>query len=289
MIHPRSLRWVPVVALCWIAGSASAQSERPTAAILRTTVTGEIPDGLDGTLERALRARVTALGIDLRGSVALDLGDVQLALGCEGETPTCLDAVATELGARNLLLPNLDRAGSQLVLSIARFDADTQETRRVDRRASIEEAATLLDALDGVLGELFAGALPSTASAPTATPRTIDGASVAGASIVMGAGVIAAAVGIALGVASADEARRYAMQPTSTEAEADRAVALYRSASDLALGANVLFTIGGTALVGGAIWLLATLTSGAPAEVPVSAFVTEGGGGLAIAGTWGQP
>lgn len=265
----------------------------PTASLLSTAASEGVRGGLSGAVDRLLRSRLDALEVvAVQGSVALDIADVQLALGCVGETPECLAQVAAQIGVAVLILPNLDRAGDELVLSVARFDAADGQLRRAVRRARGDQAETeILDAIDGALRELFD--LPPAALEPDPDPEDVDAPATTPTrqpdpvlpSITLGAGVAVLGAGIVTGVLHRGEADAYAVPPSTAEDVAERQ-GHRRSAEDLALATNVLVVAGGAIAAAGVVWLLVELLGGgAPAQqARVTPFVGHEVAGLAIGG-----
>ncbi|MGE0791336.1 MAG: hypothetical protein AB7S26_37020 [Sandaracinaceae bacterium] len=278
---------------CFSISAAQAQDRQP-AAVLATEVAAPSDARLGSTLDRALRARIEAIGaVEPRGSVALNLADVQLALSCEGESQTCLTAVCHELAVRYLVIPNLDRIGAQLVLSIGLFDSQSQGAmRRVERQASGESAAnTLLDGLDAQLRELFgeigggdtsepdpdpdpdpegdASSDPIEAP-PPATGGGIDAGRLGAAIAVDVLGLTGLGLGIGFGLSAEERTDAYANAQVANAQDAANALALYRNATDHALLANVFFVTGGVVLAAGLVWTIIELASGSDASESAS-------------------
>ncbi len=272
--------------------SADAQ-DRPSAAVLETEVSGA-PADTGGAVDRMIRARLDGLDVVRTASgVALDLSEVQLALGCVGETPECLGPVANELNVQVLLIPHLDEADGELILTIARFDREAGTIERVVRQASGEQARTqLLDAIEGQLRELFG--LPPPVEPPPVGGDPVEhpppsGGLSAGPFILLGVGAAALGVGIGLGVAASDADSEYRnLPPPETAQDATDAGAVYSRWETFAITADVLFVAGGLAAAGGLAWLIIELTSqpssGSTAVTPV---LGPGLAGLSVSGTWG--
>jgi len=303
MVPSHEVRAAPALllgALLWVAAarSAAAQPEQ-SAAVLATTATDGVDPEVTESFDRLIRSRVGAHGgLRLQGSVALGLEDVQLALGCEGETQACLGAVAREIGVRYLFLPNLDRIGSELILSVALFDLEADEgPRRVSRRASGEDAAAaLVDEIDGLLAELLGAPDPDPEPDPEPDPYPdpdpeptpasgIDAGRAGGAGAVLGAGVIGLAIGVGFGVAALDGQAQAEAIRTDSEALANEAADRLRDAQDQALVANVMFVAGGVLAAAGAAWLIVELVSGGGSDdVAVAPAVGPGLAGLVVGG-----
>jgi len=295
-------RLLGVIALCSCLLGASvtaAQDEPPAASLLRTSTAEGVRGGFGGAIDRIVRTRLDALEVvRIRGSVALDVSEVQLALGCVGETPECLGQVAQQLDVQVLLLPNLDRAGDELILSVAVFRASDGDLSRVVRRASGSDAETqLLDAVDGLLRELF-GLPPAEEEEPglevgqgsgegTATPVTPAPAepAIAGPAIVLGVGAAALIGGIVTGALFLGEEEGYREVPQTPADVADRD-AHRESAETLALTTNILLIGGGAVAAAGVVWLAIELAGaggdGDTALVPILGPQTAG---LSLSGT----
>lgn len=284
----RALVWCSLLLL---APSTTWAQERPRAAILETQAAGNTGDTA-GAVDRMIRARLDNLEVvETAGGVALDLGEVQLALGCVGETAECLAPVADELSVRLLVIPQLDRTDDELMLSIAVFDREDGSIDRAVRRAGGERArADLLDAIDGQLRELFGlPALPPPEEPVTTQPQPpAPSGPGAGSFVVMGAGAVALAVGAGLGVAFLDAHGEWQDARPTTSAEVDAAEDAFARAESFAIAADVLFVAGGLALAGGLTWLLVELL-GAPSSgdtTSISPIVGPALAGLAVSGEW---
>lgn len=300
---PRCATALAGIALLLLPSLTEAQEE-PSAALLATAVGSSADAPLGSSLDRVLRSRLDALDVvEVRGSVALNLADVQLALACEGESESCLSAVSAELGVRLLIVPNLDRVGTDLLLSVALFDATgNASARRVARRARGDRAASeLLDQLDGLLAELFEieptpirdpeqHVLPPVV--PPEAPSRPSGSAVDGG--VLAAGLVVSAVGLGLvglgvgfGISSGDRADLYARTAIDSDMAATVALAHYREAADQASLANVFFVTGGVVLAAGVVWTLVELAVGGSTSetARLVPFATPDTMGLALSGS----
>lgn len=255
-------------ALVLIAPTFARAQDRPRASLLATAASPGVGEGLSGAVDRLLRSRIDRLGVlNVQGSVALDIAEVQLALGCVGETAECLSPVAEQVGVEVLILPNLDRAAEEVVLSIGRFDARDGQLRRVVRRVRGEQAETeLLDSIEGALRELFDLPMPEEDSIaldeiepPPVTPP--PGPDLTLPAVTLGAGAAVLGAAIVTGVLFQAEADAYALPP-ETEADVAERQEHRRSADDLALATNVLAIAGGVIAGAGAVWLLVELLGG---------------------------
>jgi hypothetical protein len=228
----------------------------PRAAALPATAAGPELEPLAGALDRVLRAELDQLKVvDTAGTPALALGELQLAVGCVGETPACLAAVAKQLEVEILVLTNLDRAGDQTVLTIAVFDLKKSTIKRGVRRGSGAKAeADLLGGVDPLLRELFG--LPAALPRPVAKIDPNAGKELPLPALVVGGiGGVALLTGGIFGAMSSSTENAYAEAPVNSKAEIDAAIELRDRASSQATTANVLFALGGAAIVTGAILL----------------------------------
>lgn len=298
--------------------SAGAAQEPPRTAVLQTAVGAEADAGLGAAVERVIRARVDALGVvTVAETPPLSLPDVQLAVGCVAETEACLAMVTGQLGVDALLLPTVDRADSTLVVGITFFDSrNGGSSRRTVRRASGDDAVNeLLGSVDGMLREIFGlppaeeppdisayvdgdGSGAAAAGRPGAATGAGGGAAGGGTPpdrsmspvpfIVAAAGGALLVGGGVLGLVAKATEDEYAATSTRTREGVDEAIELRESAETQAMIANVLFGVGGAALVVGAVLLVLELDSGTEAEpagdVAIAPVVGPGLAGVAIGG-----
>jgi hypothetical protein len=286
-----------ILVLCAVLAPRAFAQDRPSGAVLETQTGNGVPEGTGGAVDRMVRARLDGLNVVRTSSgVALDLSEVQLALGCVGETVECLGPVADELSVRLLLIPHLDRTDEELMLTIALFNRQDGTLHRAIRRASGPNARTdLLDAVEGLLRELF-GLPPPTDAEPHGRGADGGGGSLgggggldAGPFVLMGVGVAALAIGIGLGVASQDKQTEWqTAPPPMTDAEVDSLHHIYGRAEAYAISADVLFVAGGLAAAGGLVWMIFELTSGGPHtdETVFAPWVAPNALGLSTFGRW---
>lgn len=268
--------------LIFAAPAAAQEAELPAAAVLETHASASVPEGTSGAVDRMIRARLDGLSIVRTSSgVALDLSEVQLALGCVGETAECLTPVANELSVRLLLIPSLDSTDGELMLTITVFDRENATLRRALRQASGENARTqLLDAIDGQLRELFG--LPPPPEVETPVPSNDPSPF---PFVVMGVGVATIGIGGAMAALFVDAQSRYEMQMPRTRAEVDEANAIYAEAEAYAIAADVLFAAGGAIAIAGLVWMILDLTD-SPSEESAALvpWIGPGIAGLAMQG-----
>ena len=246
--------------------TAPARAQNAAPAVLLATG-GEPQSAVDSVIHGALEKVAVVKIVALPG---MDLEAVQLALDCVGETVPCLETVAAHSGARVVISPTLQRAASELVLSVLSFNMQGGEIRRVVRRESSE--AELLDAVPQMLRELFDLPQPRGAESPAQASQASAGVPL-GPLILAGAGVAALGAGIAMGVVMNDQESEYERMSMSVDSrpEADAANHARSVGESQALAADVLFAVGGAAIVAGAIWFVVDVSDRDEAE-PTTAF-----------------
>jgi hypothetical protein len=273
-----------------VQAEGDSNARRPTAVLLATA--GAPTDG--EALDSVLHAALEELGVvNITAQPGMDLGAVQLALDCVAESAQCLQAVAAQSGVQMLIAPKVQRTAAELIFSLLRFDTRDGQMRRVLRRqrGHVLNAATL-DALPGMLRELFelaakseavvaapvppvAAPLPSAATAPVASvapplpdaPIDLESRSrplPVAPLILAGAGVLVVGGGIVAGLMMQQTQADYDKLRPSTTSEmdlVDSAVQKRRSGETLATLANVLFVLGGATVAAGGIWLAVELST----------------------------
>jgi hypothetical protein len=259
---------LPAGRLAWIVKSMAAalllapatvragDAEPPTAAVLQTTATDGRDAGAAGAIERVVRARLDALEVvRVTGTPALGLADLQLAVGCMGETAACLRAVADQVGVDALILSHLDRTGDALVLTITHFDARQGKRASVVRRERGQGATNrLVGGVDAQLRQLFK--LP-----PPIAPDEVAGLEGdRGRSplpiLVLGTGAAALAAGGVVGFISRKTHDDYASTEVRTVADAERAQSLLARSERQARAAHALFGVGGGLVLTGVVLLV---------------------------------
>ncbi len=256
---------------------AAAQSG-PRTAVLQTKASVGVPEGFGDALERVVRARLDALHpVRVAATPDLDLADLQLAVGCVGESDQCLRAVAEQLRVDALLIPNAEQAGDTLVAGITYFDGRPGgTTKHVVRRATGEGADNeLLDAVDPMLREVFDLPPPTAAeqAALRAQSHTVRAeaahASGPGGSgpqateptspvhlvpfVVGGLGVAALVVGAVFGGLSSSNEDAWSTAPTGTGPQVDAALTLRDRARGQATAANIMLGVGAGLIVVGTV------------------------------------
>lgn len=297
---------------CAAASPAARAQDLPRAAVLSPAIQDEADAGLASALERVLRARLDALDVvEVEGTPALNLPDLQLAVGCVAETDACLAAVARQLEVDALVIPTIDRAGDALVASVEYFVAEGAETRRAVRRAEGERAPNeLLAQVDPMVRELFdlpppeepiepeeLGIDPDPGDGqarreppPAPEPPPEEGVSPV-PFVVGGAGLAAVAGGVVFGLLSESSEGDWSDAPKNTMAQVDAAHELRERAEAQALVANVLLGVGGAAVVAGAALFVLELDGGdeepPPGGVAVAPWLSPGAAGVVATGRFG--
>lgn len=258
------------------------------AVLLRTEAGSGVDDGMARGFDRVLRERLTALDVvEIEGSVELDLEQVQLALGCIGESAACLGAVAAETESEVLVFASIERTGSTYVVSAQRFDREGDSLRRAVR--TVDSDAGVLEAADPLVRELW--------DLPAPTPLTEGGGDDpvdrapprAGISpwppVLLGLGAATlVAGGVALGIGFGDRDAYVAARPTN-DAEADAARARLDAAqAELAAG-SVLLAVGGALAVAATGWLLGAGNEDGTSPLAVAPWASPDGAGVLAVGT----
>jgi hypothetical protein len=254
---------------------AVAQQKRPTAVLFNSA---GAPSG--SPLDSIVQGSLEELGVvDITSRPGMDLGGVQLALDCVAETTHCLNAVATQSGVDTLIAPTLQKTPTELVLSILRFDnrGNGRMKRVVRRQSGHILGGELLDAVPNMLRELFD--LPPK-QAPTATPPSEQPTELpgpdqpppvsaltygdeapswrmpAGPLILAGVGVLAIGGGVVSGVLMKSKQQDFNQLDVTTRDDASFAADTRSAGKTQAVVANILFGVGGAAVIAAGIWLL---------------------------------
>lgn len=276
------------IAIMLSARGAAAQ-ERPAATILTTQLTGVEP-GEGAAFDRTLRARLDALQVvRTEGAVALDLEQIQLALGCMGETTECLSAVAAETGTPIIVVPSLAAAGSTVVATVLVYDGRDQTMRRGTREVTASDTAALLGGVEGLLREVFG--LPPVAEHEADEPPTTPAASHSLAiapPIVIGIGALALLAGAIVGGLSLADASTFQGTRFSTQAEVDAGLdgLLARQRAE-AFAADGLLIGGAVVAVAGLVWMLVAGNDDGSSPLALAPIAGPSEVGLALAGTFG--
>lgn len=250
----------------WVAGlaqlfspSARAQTpsteapaaDRPTAVILKTASSAELRD-LAEAAGRLIRVEVDRAGVvRTEGTPALHLDDLQMALGCLGETPDCLRVVAAELNVQTLLYASLERSGPRLTLTLVYFDGTS--SRLATRSVAAPRADnTVLEAVEPLVREVLGlpPRPPATVARSAAAEDTAESRGLRAGAFVA-AGVAAVAVGAsAFFLRDHQRAeRRYREAPAASEVEVDAALHTRSRAESSGRAGVGLVTVAGAASV----------------------------------------
>jgi hypothetical protein len=264
--------------------AAQAAQQLPTT-VLYSTQGAPLGSPVDSVLQAALED----LGVvEIVARPGMDLGAVQLALDCVAETIRCLRTATEQSHAELLIAPSLQRTPSEVVLSVLRFDArGAGKMRRVLRRQSGQVlGAELLDQVPSMMRELFdlppavkpqpavaaVAVLPPSAATPAAQeapapaatplpegpmePPTSHWHVPVAPLIIGGAGVLTLAGGIIAGAMMQSTHSQYERLVVETKQDAQQADDLRSTGQTQATVANVLFGVGGAAVLAAGIWLL---------------------------------
>jgi hypothetical protein len=236
-----------------MAGAEAMAAPLPRAAVMQATAGSPELEPTAGALEQVIRIRLDQLDVvETEGTPALALDELQLALGCVGESRACLTSVALQLEVALLLLINLDAAGNEKVLTLRLFDQRDGTVKSAAHRAGGTNAdPELLDAVDPLLRRLFGLPPP-----PPKVVAEIERRRPIPTPVIAAAGASAASllVGVIFGAMSASS--DYAALPTGTRRDVDAYLDVLGTAESRATAANVFFGISAVAAVAsGAMWL----------------------------------
>lgn len=291
--------------------SADAELAPANTALVRTQVPDPALADFGRAIERVVRAQATELGVvSLSGTPALELHDIQLMVGCLSDTPDCFDAFAEQLEVEALLMPTLEQAGEEYLVTITYYDRRTREIKSEARRGADENVeASLIAAIDVTLRELFGlppapeGSYDYQLPGGGAPPDTGLGIGPGLAIGLVGVAALGAAVGV--GVAAQNANDDFVGRPTpTTAAEVDALFEVRDEAQRKATAATALYIAGGVVLGAGVILLAVAAAGGsddddddeettdpadAPAEpegeVAFAPMIGRGTLGIAIGGT----
>jgi len=285
-----------------VARTAEGQ-DRPLTAVLHPTASGANATALGDAFERVLRARLDSLGVvTLSGTPAVSFSDLQLAVGCLGETNECFSAIAAQLGVQAMVLTNVQVLGTETIVTVSFVDTrEAAAPGQVVRRASGEGAEQeILDAIEGMLRELFdlpePEPPPEILMAPSVPavrdPQPRDQAPTGSSFpivpvIVMGAGVAIAGTGAIFGLLASGSESDYESAPTTTAADVDHALDLQSTAESQAMMANILLAVGAGTIATGIVLLFVMDSGDEESPVAVAPVVGPGAFGLSITGRFG--
>lgn len=313
-----SQRLIPLfVASLTFALAPRASAQAPTAdggvsetsaVVLQTSASRELRELAQAT-GRLIRVEVDRAGVvDTEGTPALYLDDLQMALGCLGETPECLTVVAAELNVRRLVYASLTRSDRRLLLTLVYFDGSEAHlvTRGVEAPAP---DAAILDAVPAMVRDVFglaplpevdprdvaeADARSSGATQPRRDVAEEDAAPADAQGVRIGAYLSAGVAAASLGVGVVLLARRnsaedeYRGTPTDTAAGVDDALAARARGERLGSASVGMFAVAGASAVTSVLLgVVARMRSGTTDEAPVTAGVVVGPGvvGLQLRGS----
>lgn len=267
-------------------------------------------------IDRALRSALDSRSdVKLAPAPALDLEALQLAIECSGINTRCLREVAERTQGEVLIAATLERKSQQVELRILYFSAKDAVTRfAAHKEHARKPGPETLEAIPGMLDELFATSKPAPAPEREATPEELPapdvvtdpsaeaatGAADGSASeprdgrplpaaplLVAGGGAVLLGAGLVVGLLAKNTEDDYAKQPVTTPEQASVADGLRVRGQNQALIANVLIGVGAAAVAAGGIWLLVAAGANRGAETAVVPDVGPGHAALRISGRWG--
>jgi hypothetical protein len=262
----------------------------PIRSALLPPVAANADTSLGDAWNRLLRSRLEETdAIVIAEAPVLSLRDLQLSVGCLADTPACMQSIAQLLEVDALLVTTVNTADNTTVVTLTFHETAPPGRRSVARRSSGEgRERRLLGGLDAALEELFGIRLPSAPEGDLLSPRVVhqspDGVS-PWSFVLLGAGAIAAGTGVVFAALASSTENEWALAPTGTRDQVDRAVDLRDRGEGQALAANVLIISGAVLAAAGLTVLLLTLPGDADAEV--HAWGAGDGAGLTLVGRFG--
>ncbi|MBX3273054.1 MAG: hypothetical protein KF729_22515 [Sandaracinaceae bacterium] len=291
----RALLLAPLVLA--LASAAAPARAQPRGVLLSPRLRGTDVEGVGHALDRVLHAQLREHGVlELAATPALGIEDLQLAVGCVADSRDCFTAVATQLEVAVLVFLDVERAGSELVLTLSVYESGADEVRAVTRRVGGEGAeARALDEVDPMVRQVFGLPPPPEGAGDGVAPaRRAAGTSERADEppivplVLLGAGAVALGVAVGLGVASQDTLSSYERLTVASPADVDAALALYDRAETEALAANVLFGVAAALAAGGAVaWIIMAATAGEGGDVAVAPAAGPDFAGVVVAGRFG--
>ena len=286
-----SALWCVLMCCSFGSATASAQVEQPSATVLTAQLTGVEP-GEGAAFDRTLRSRLDSLHVvRTEGAVALDLEQIQLALGCMGETIECLTAVASETGTQIVVVPSLARAGERMIATVLVFDARDSSIRRGTRETGAGETSTMLGGVEALLREVFglpAAAVEHSDVTPPPAPPSVHHTSLSPVPIVViAAGGVALIAGAIVGGLSIGDASTYQSLHFDSAADVDAGLSLLSRQQTEAAVADALLIGGAILVVAGLIWELAAGNEDGSSPLALSPIVSSTQVGLALGGSFG--
>lgn len=275
-----------------VAQTKRASSNLPPAVLLATGGAQASGTALDSVIGAALDDLHV---VNVVARPGMDLNAVQLALDCVAETAQCLRTVTTQNNADVLIAPTLARTSGELVLTLLRFDGRSGQMKRALHRQQGQSLnSTTLDAVPDMLRELFdlpaqpkAAAKPQPPAADTPDETAPEAPAAAteplpeapmeppgesrkvpvGPLLLGGGGVVILGAGVVMGLVMKSSQNEYnrLTEPSPVDNaisrdNADLAASKASSARTQAVVADVLYGLGGAALVGAGIWLAVELS-----------------------------
>ncbi len=293
--------------LLWLASAGTALAQ-PRGVLLEPRLRGTDVEGVGHALDRVVHAQLQSLNVlSLAPTPALGIEDLQLAVGCVAETAECLTAVAAQLDVSTLVHLDVERAGTELLLTLAIFEVGATEIRTVTRRVGGDDAeARALDEVEPMVRQAF-GLPPPEPAASAAGDGAVDGGPSHTSSdpaapsddgggvdvpilpiVFFAAGAVALGVAIGVGVQSQDTLAQYERATIAGGADVDVALGIYDRASSEATASSVLFAVSGVLLAGGVVaWIVQAVTDDGGDSVAFAPVISPDQAGLVLAGRFG--
>ncbi len=241
--------------------------------VVRST-SGSTPADLVEAIDAALLRDLAGIaGIAEPVVSPIDLAEIQLSVGCADDGRPCLESIARAAGVGALLVRALSADDQGAVrLELRYFDSGSRdEPRAVSTQVPAEQSGALVDAVPGLVRELFG--IPEVAAPAERTegePRALgepepqfaasSSRAQAGSSVVpwilMGAGAAALTTGVIVGAIASDDFQAWKSRPLRTDADAQQANEDFDDIEARAIGADIAM-VGGGVVLGLGVTLLA--------------------------------
>lgn len=236
---------------------------------------------------------------------ALDLPATQLALDCVAQSPDCLRSVARACNTRALIAPTIERAGTEVVVSLLYFaDGLNGEIHHaVRRQRASADGRALLATAPALVDEALSGPTPAAAQAPERRPRAHarpahrEHAAAArhtkwpiAPMLLTGAGVAFLGAGAAFGLAANAAADEHARTVIGSDADVDAAVDKVDTANTQATLSTAGLIVGAVATVAGvSLWVFDADDGDARPQARIAPKITRGGAGVVLEGRLPEP
>lgn len=288
------------------ARAQQASPEQVTVAVFPTAAKDAAYRDFALTLDHVVLGALGEIGhVRVTTRPPMDLPSTQLAMDCIGETNACLRSVAERAAAESLIAPSIERVGEELVVTLLLFDARGEGALQsaTRRHAGEDVERAILDAVPGMVRELYGVAAPSPPDAqstePAAEPLAYEDLAVEEPPLersffptvpvvvtATGLGIVAA--GAVFGLMAKATEDDYAAIAVDDEATAEAADEKLEKAETQALIANIGFGLGGAVVaVGVAMWIVELSDDPNEAGAWIAPRLAPGQVGFAVHGRFG--